>query len=238
MYKWSRRSFVGLSFAGLGSIALPAMARDGPWRPPDGAFDLTRTLIRELSDGERIVVARNWRVRFEWQGRGIAIQGRQTEVRVDAPSRIAPIAAIERQRSTDGKFPVLLSSDRLILAEGDGELDQDIEKALSVAERLIANSGMAPGARADVRKNLAQLQAAGSSMLDRLPRDLFFPRNPEFHDLRQINLPDGSRGEFEVSYAAAARADSGLLDRADRQIITRLGGAERVSSEHWELRTI
>jgi hypothetical protein len=31
---------------------------------------------------------------------------------------------------------------------------------------------------------------------------------------------------------------SGLLDRAERQVVTRIGDTEQISSEHWELRTI
>lgn len=237
MMKWSRRSLIGMSFAGLSAMALPAMAQERV-RLPAGAQVLTRRIVRGLSDGEKITVERDWQISFEQQGRDIAILGRQTRVEVDAPSRIAPIADIERRRSTDGQFPILLNSRGMIIAAGNVEKEEEVASAVEAAERLIAQSTLTLSQQQRTGSYLAQLQNAGGQVLDRLPRDLFYPREPAVHDLRKVALPDGTTGEFEVQFSASARPDSGLLDRADRHIITRLQGSERMSSEHWKMRAI
>ncbi|PWL25202.1 MAG: hypothetical protein DCO98_02280 [Altererythrobacter sp. XM-24bin4] len=107
-----------------------------------------------------------------------------------------------------------------------------------MAQQMAARNGASTTQQQQLRAALAQVQAAGNSLLDRLPRDLFFPRNNGFADRRPITLPDGRSGVFEVIYSVTSQPLSGLLDRAERQVVTRICDTEQISSEHWELRAI
>ena len=82
---------------------------------------------------------------------------------------------------------------------------------------------------------MAQLQAAGSSFLDEMPGDLFYPSITPLREVRQVPLGEGMVGEFEIRWEASAKADTGLLENARREVITRIGESERRSSEDWLL---
>lgn len=237
MTRVSRRVALGGGLAGLIGLAAPGTAAPA-LKVPQEPMQLKRALIRGLSDGNRIEVRRAWRIAFVPQGRGFAVTGRQTGVEVTAPSRLEPIAAIERARSTDSKFPILIDGSGLIVSAGEAELASDVDRAIEVAQQMAAKNGASLTSQQQLRAALSQVQAAGNTLLDRLPRDLFFPRNSGFADQRTISLPGGRNGEFEVNYSVTAQPLNGLLDRADRQVVTRIGESKQISSEHWELRAI
>lgn len=237
MTRVSRRIALGGGFAGLIGLAAPGLATT-KLHVPREPLRLSRTLIRGLSDGNMIEVRRDWQVAFTPQGSGLAITGHQINVEVSVPERLEPIAAIERNRATDGKFPILIDGSGLIVSAGEAELASDVDRAIEVAQQMAAASGASATQQQQLRAALSQVQAAGNSLLDRLPRDLFFPRNNGFSDRRPINLPGGRSGVFEVTYAVTSQASSGLLDWAERRVVTRVGDTEQTSSEHWELRAI
>ena len=238
----SRRAVLSGGFAGVFGVLATGWAAPG-WAAlalqiPLGPMRLSRTLVRNLSGGKKIEVRRAWRIAFESQGHGIAITGQQIDAQVVAPKKLEPIAAIERSRSTDNKFPIMIDQSGLIISAGEAELASDVDHAIEVAEQIAAKNGGSMAQRQQLRAALSQVQAAGTTLLDRLPRDLFFPRNNGFADKRSISLPDGSSGEFEVNYSVTTQPRSGLLDEAMRQVVTRIGDTEQVSSERWELRAI
>ena len=72
----SRRIALGGSFAGLIGLAAPVMATS-ELHVPREPMRLSRTLIRGLSDGNRIEIRRDWQVAFASQGSGLAIIGHQ-----------------------------------------------------------------------------------------------------------------------------------------------------------------
>ena len=45
-------------------------------------------------------------------------------------------------------------------------------------------------------------------------------------------------GEFEITYEATPVAEGGWLERAERQVVTRVGGSERRARETWTLAPI
>jgi len=89
--------------------------------------------------------------------------------------------------------------------------------------------------RAAARQALMRIQAAGHSLLETLPPDLFFPQAGAWRDLRKINLPGGGQGEFEVQYRTAAAPRTGWLETARRDVVTRIGSSARRSSEIWSM---
>lgn len=235
MQDWSRRELIVGSLAGLASIALPVHAQAAV-RLPGHRHLLTRRLSRGLSDGKQIEVTREWLVQFKQQGRGYAILGHQINVAVEAPVRVAALADIERARSTDAKFPILLDQGGLIVAAGEAKSEADVAKAVSIAEQILADSSLSELEKREAKANLHQFASGRRSQLEHLPRDLFFPRGSGFSETRKVSLPDGTVGEFHVEYASEAQADSGLLKQAERKITTLIGQDKRVSAEHWNLR--
>ena len=223
--------------AGLAGVATSIKAASIA-QTPQGPMLLSRRLVRGLSDGNRIEVRRLWRVAFVRRQSGMALIGRQVGVSVEAPERLAPIAAIERERSTDNKFPIIIDESGLIVGAGEAENASDVDRAIHAAQQIAQENGASKSQQQQLRAALQQVQAAGSSLLDRLPKDLFFPRSSGFAEQRAINLPGGVSGQFEVTYSVSAHPISGLLDHADRHIVTRLGDSAQASSEHWELREI
>jgi len=101
---------------------------------------------------------------------------------------------------------------------------------------MAAKRGASASEQQQLHAALSQVRAAGTALLDRLPRDLFYPRSNGFADKRSINLPGGNVGEFEVHYSASPQPQSGLLDHAERQVVTRIDGTEQISTEQWDLR--
>ncbi|MEM6857145.1 MAG: hypothetical protein AAF559_04665 [Pseudomonadota bacterium] len=228
-------------FFAVGVIAAGAGLPQGPARAaaevtsPTSPMLLTRRLSRGLRDGKAVIVTRQWRLEFSQEGRGVSITGEQTAVSVDAPEALAQLAQIEEQRSTADMFPMLLSSEGVIMAAGENTSQASIAAALKAAEKLMMGRGLAQASAAQQRQVMAQLQRAGSSFLDEMPGDLFYPSNTPVREVRQAPLGDGVFGEFEVSWEASALADTGLLESASREVITRIGESERRSSENWRL---
>lgn len=231
----SRRTVLGGTCAGLASIAAPGWAAS-ELQLPQGPMLLSRALTRGLSDGKKIEVRRIWRIEFARHAVGISVTGQQIKAEVFAPQALEPIAAIERSRSTNSKFPILIDHSGLIISAGEAELASDIDRAIEVAEEMAVKNGASMSERQQLGAALSRVRAAGTAVLDRLPRDLFFPRNSGFTDKRSISLPGGGVGEFEVRYSDTTQPQSGLLEQADRQVVTRIAGSEQVSIEHWELR--
>jgi len=234
MSKLARRELLGAVFAGMGAFSLPAFARASV-PLPQGTMVLSRRIERPLMDGQKIVVTRKWLVSFANHPQGISITGRQIDVTVDAPIQLAALADIERSRSTDGMFPILLSPAGLIAAAGQQEADVDVARAARTAEAMIAKSGASEGQKLATAHVLSQLQMASGSLFDNLPPDLFFPSGKPSHNIRPVNLPDGSTGQFELNYDAQPCSSGGWLQQASRKIVTRLGNTTRYSLEMWSL---
>lgn len=237
----TRRNALTFALAGLasGSLMSAIRARAGsgaePLTAPSQPMVLTRRLSRGLRDGMTIVVTRSWRVAFTQQARGIAVRGEQIEVSVEAPPQLAPLSEIEQSRPTSGIFPILLGPDGLIMAAGAASDADTVDAALAAARGVMAQHGLSSGSVAQHARYLADLQQAGSSLLEAWPADLFYPSPLPRRIVREVALPDGQTGEFELRWTASTQADSPLLREARREVLTRIGESERRSSEDWSL---
>ena len=229
-------SAVGMTIC-LG-LAPGSVLAKSPLKLPGEPLKLSRSIQRSLDDGTSITVERAWQVTFARQGQGISISGEQLDCRVTAPAALDPLMEIEKSRSTQDMWPVLLNGSGLILAAGPGAREEDVTHALQTANRIIGN-GRAPQSVVEAQMNyLGGLQHAGSSLLDRVPDDLFFPTGSPMRVIRSIDLPDGSIGEFELVYRATPSAEGGWLDHAERTVVTRLAGTVRTAREEWQLREL
>lgn len=222
-----------LGMGASGFATAPVFAKEV--RLPLATYRLTRRLSRGLRDGTAIIVTRSWNVSFARQARGFAITGEQSAVLVEAPEHLAPIAKIEEERSSEGMFPILLAPDGTIMAAGQSTSQASFNASVATAQDLLEQSGLAKGRVEQQGVYMAQLQKAGSSLLDELPGDLFFPSTAPFREVRKVALPDGGTGEFELRWVASVVEGTSRLDKAQREVITRIGSSERRSSEDWSL---
>ena len=241
MNRITRRGALGGVLGGAMAVAVggaaPAFAARVsaiPLRP----MRLVRRIERHLRGGAIIEVTRDWQISFSRQAGGIAITGEQIAAKVNAPEALAALARIEETRSTDEMFPILLSSDGSIMTTGDYTQRSDLVAAVQEAEAAISKRAVSAPAKGQLRHYLAQLQRSGGALLDRMPRDLFFPVNPPSRAVRPVSLPDGLMGEFEVTYTAHTAPGHDWLESAVREVVTRIGDSERRSTEVWSLTEI
>jgi len=202
---------------------------------PDGPMRLTRRIERSLYGGASLVVERSWQVGFVQTARGISVTGEQVEAVVEAPDNLAPLAAIEQSRITDGMWPIVLSPQGRILTAGIGVRSEDISAAMREAEAMIARLNLPEAEEGARLRTLAQFQRAGNSVLETLPADLFYPTLGPIRQAREVELANGIKGEFVVTYEATHVSPGGWLDRAERHVVTRIGASERHAQERWTL---
>ena len=237
----TRREALLVTMASLGTAfgfsILPTHAFAGIFIPSHGML-LKRRLIRGLNDGNKIIVDRGWNVQFTRQSQGIAITGTQISVSVSAPKALASFVEIEKARSTQNMFPILLSPEGTIMAAGSFTSQESVAKALTTAEDFFIKRGLSAANAAQQIRAMEQLQQSSAKMLDEMPGDLFYPSTQPVRQARSVNLPNGAKGEFEVSWQASTQAGETLLKHARREVITRIGKSERVSSEEWWLERV
>ncbi|SMQ68955.1 hypothetical protein SAMN06297468_1222 [Altererythrobacter xiamenensis] len=228
---FSRRMALRCGLAGIFVAAGPAWAA-GSTAYPAGPMQLGRRLERGLSDGEAIIVDRHWAVDFNGRGPGILIRGNQISVEVEAPAPLARIAQIEEQRDTSAMFPIELSADGQIVDAGDVDDSDEMAAAVQLAQSMIAHAGLDVS---DHRRHLAAIEAAGTQLLDTMPRDLFFPRDTAWTDRRTLALPGGKTGVIAVRYEAERCVGAPWLARANRTVTTAVADTTRISRETWTL---
>ena len=234
----TRRSLLGGSLALLTSSHLPLSARspvDAQIEFPRGPMILSRQIVRMLSDGKRVVVSRSWEITFLPRGEGAMVMGRQISAKVDAPSGLEPIVQIEEQRSTDGMFPILLSPAGRVIASGRLNNEQDIAKAVSIAQDIVEHSSRTEDEKAALLRHLPTLQAAGTAQPEALPPDLFFPEAGDSSETRKVALPNGQTGEIELLRSSRLADGERWLKRIEQKIITRVQGSSRESLDIWSL---
>ena len=211
----------------------PALAA-GPARfaPPRGPMIFTRRLERGLGGGAALIVGRRFAVSFDAVAEGWTVGGKQIDVTVDAPERIAQLAALERQRIETGLFPLALDAAGLIVGGPDPRPGKALDAALAIVRRGLADRPLA----GDERRQLeAFVRDSSARMTALLPADLFAPRGAPAHAARELALPGGDTGTIEVSFTAVADPATGVMRNARREIVTAIGSDQRLTREDWTL---
>lgn len=217
---------VGLAQA----VAADPVAR---FAPSAEQLVLSRTVIRELSDGKQIKVTRRYAVQFAPVEQGFRLDGRLVDVNVEVPPLLKSLGEIERRREDVAMFPVLVDTNGSILAgSGTGTTDrlardQMTSQALSVMQR----SGMPPQNLELGTRFVAQAMQAhpGSPW----PVDLFQVGPGEHRQSRVVPLAGGKEGRIEVVTRVGALLPCGLPQSVERTVVTMLAGTKRVSREVW-----
>ena len=202
---------------------------------PFGPMRFTRRLRRDLPDGQAIDVVRSFHIRFTRTDAGFLVEGDQIGAQVDAPPALAPLARIEQDRIETTLFPMYLDASGLIVAGPTGQIPADMGEAFGEALGMIAQSGLSSRAQVSAREFVLGLQLVANRIASLAPPQLFTGLREAWTDERDLPLPDGQRGTVSVRFTHTAHPASGLLDHAERRVITRIGGAERHTLEEWSL---
>lgn len=217
-------------------IEAPVFAQSATgFAPPSTPMTLSRTVIRELSDGKQIVVTRSFRVQFVAKRNGFTLEGAPVGVTVDVPPVLEPMADLERQRSEPGPFPVQVNSQGLIDDADTGGLPnrEARQNAHEVGSNMLRAAPLSEQTRAETLKTLASFVSDphGSPW----PVDLFSAKEPERHLHRNVAMADGSQGEVDVVLRIPKWLPCGMPAMFERVITTDLAGTRRVSREVWRL---
>lgn len=224
-----------LPFAALSAPLSAAGAKPRARTAPSGSFALQRVLTRELGDGAAIVVTRRWRIGFTAAGPGLTVAGEQTFAEVAAPPALAPLAALEKARSTTALFPLELDRMGHIAGSERGMDAAQLLRAIETGQAMFERGTGGAVLAADSRAFMSQLSRLSAVAVSTMPRDLFFPAPGSSAATRGITLTGGSTGIVSVASRASSDPDTGLLSTSERVVITRIGASERTSREEWSL---
>lgn len=233
---------LGGLIAAVPAPAQPPASVRPVFAPPEGEpLLLTRMLRRELVDGKVIVATRRYRINFIRSDTGWKINGALVASEIEAPPALAALAAIERQRPDDTLFPIRLDAAGVIqprdgTATPDGpEWRAALDKAIKLASARVepATDGAA------LNLLVQQMQAvAGAATLSHWPTRLFLPDQGNSREERHFALPDGIEGSIVAELECVPAEGLETLGRAERRVITKISGTQRVTRELWSLERI
>jgi len=240
----TRRGALELLAAGAvaGSLAAggaPARAAQGTLRlsPPDAPMLFRRRLLREMSGGNAIVVERGFELRFLPLGHGYRVEGTQVSSAVETPPVLAQIAELERKRVDSGVFPVELDPDGLVLdgASPDARPTPGLDEAVDLALARLRERGVSGAQLADANAFFLWLQQAAGTIGAEMPRELFVPPAEPQQVTRVVALPGGGSGTIETRFWGSISPQTGLMQTAERDIVTRTEETSRRTVETWSL---
>lgn len=198
---------------------------------------LSRTIIRELSDGKQIKVTRRYAVRFAPTDSGFLLDGKLVDVSVDVPPLLGNLGEIEKRRDEAGMFPVRIDSNGTILAgQGGGSLDPRARQEMTAqATAALAETGM-PQDNLQLGTRFVSQTLQGQSRSP-WPVDLLRIPPGEHRQSRVVALAGGVEGRIEVVTRVDALLPCGLPSSIERTVVTMLAGTKRVSREVWTFQT-
>ena len=196
---------------------------------------LSRTVIRELSGGQQVLVQRRFRVQFVPAGDGFMLTGVPLDVSVEVPPMLARLGELERQRGDMGPFPIMVDAQGLIhptaaRVDAAAQARKDGQQA---AQGLIDTAAMPAMRKREGEQLLSEL--AIDPRTSPWPTDLFVASNGERRQHRSVVLPGGEQGEIEVLLKVDKLLPCGMPATFERVITTQLAGTRRVSRELWKL---
>ena len=235
----ARRDLLGavslLPAAALLPGAVLAASAVTPFAPGTTPFRLVRRVERELRDGARLVVERAWSIRFLPQGQGYRLEGKQADVSVDAPAALAFLADMERGRVEEDMFPLQIGANGEIMGQGSASSDATLAHAIEAVREKLARQFVQPDDRVAAERFLTQLQRAGEQALAGWPAILFAPGSLDRSEERAVPLPGGRTGAVTIRTLATSDPVTGLMQRFERRVETRLDTSARSGLERFTL---
>lgn len=225
--------------SGLGLVGRAAAeALTGPnarFDPSPGTYDYSRRLEREMTGGARFVVMRRFTVGLSRAQGGFELAGNQSAVAVEAPPALARFAELERARIESGLFPLRLDARGQIVGWTTAQASGELASAVRQAQAMTDAAAIPADDQARLRVFIEAVHRAATSILTRLPPDLFAPAAPTREDRQVLDLPDGADGVVTARFAAETDPATGLMRSARRSVVTQIGENRRETVESWSL---
>lgn len=228
------------SIAAQAPPTVPAPTR--AFAPPEGVpMLLSRTVRRELSDGKTIVATRRYRVTFHRTAEGWTIDGTLVASEVNAPEKLAALAAIERQRPDPGLFPILLDPMGLIRPQDPSTGPDNAVPPAAIEEGVRLITARFPSAADAPTRDLAiqQLRAlASQKTMIRWPTTLFLPIAGTTREERRLTVGEGIDGAIVTELEHIPAEAHATMARLERRIETRIADSSRIAREEWTLNPV
>lgn len=218
----------------------PVQAGDTPpdepaFTPPSGPIVLTRTVWRELHDGQAIRVSRSYAVTIRPTGTGYVVDGEPIDTAVEAPAAVAMLAELERKRIETGLFPIQLDRSGRILSRSAPQPAAPAHgETRATGETLLAAAALAPQVRQQASGVLGQVIGAARTGTA-WPTDLFNPAAAERQQIREVQLPGGAKGQVAVAISVERREPGQVPRSFERTVTTSLGGTDSITLEQWTM---
>ena len=214
----------------------PAFASTPIFAPPAGPMRFRRTLERELNGSDAIRVTRAFTISFTRQADEFLVDGSQSGVSVEAPPNLSALARIEEDRVETSLFPLMLDGDGIVTGLAaqpvNGQAD---DAAFSAASAQIAQMALAEGDRRDLQQLIAAVHQTSTSSTSQMPANLFAPPSDGQLEEQQLALPNGQSGRVSSLFGGSRNAETGVMERATREVVTQIGAERRRSLESWDL---
>lgn len=239
MIRTDRRALLRL--AGAATVlqlirAVPAAALSvDRFAPTAEPMRYKRRLERGLAGGATLTVSRSFLVCFLPSDNGFRVEGEQTDVAVDAPAALAPLARLERERVETGLFPLRLDASGTIRSMAPYSASTRLDEAVREVSARIDRWNHSPAEREELRAFVNAVHQSAGALTTELPRDLFAPLDFPRQESRAIALPDGDAGEMRLTFTAIRDPATGLMREAQREVTTEVSGDLRRTVESWSL---
>lgn len=221
--------------ATLPPVHAGARPADEPaFTPPSGPIVLTRTVWRELHDGQAIRVSRSYAVTIRPDGAGYVVDGALIDSAVEAPAAVAALAELERKRVETGVFPIRLDRSGRILARSVPPSSAPGHAETRATGETLLAAALPPQVRQQASGVLGQVIGAarpGTAW----PTDLFNPAAAEHQQIREVRLPGGARGQVAVATSVERRQPGQVPHSFERTVTTSLGGTDSITLEQWTM---
>lgn len=215
----------------------PAIAAERACRfvPPSHTMRYRRRLERSLSDGEAVIVTRDFAIRFLPNARGYLVTGEQLGVSVSAPEQLAQFARIEEERIETGLFPLRLDANGKITGKHGESNGQWLDDAVDEARAHLAAHPLPEADRQELNRFISAIHNRATLVISQLPGDLFAPEQNEWAMTRELPLSEGLSGTVSTSFSAQLDASNCIMQQAERLVVTEIAGQQRRASESWSL---
>lgn len=215
---------------------LPASAQAAARRafvPPTGPMRYSRRLVRNLAGGASFAVERSFALQFSPAADGWTLAGDQISVAVDAPAPLAAFARLERERVEQGLFPLRLDRAGQIAGGPDRAQTLDLDEAVRTAREMIERSARSAADKTEMVRFVGALHQSAAQLTTLLPTDLFVPVEIPRRRHSDVPLPDGALGKVVASFDARTDPATGMMQTAERRVITTIAGDQRETVESW-----
>lgn len=207
----------------------------GEFHAPADPMVLSRQVHRSLADGKELVVTRHYRVNFRPNTKGYLIEGEWLSTDVDAPPRLANLAALEKARATTTIFPIQLDHAGMIMSRENHRSPALNENEAQAARQLIDGAELKPAAEHQAIEFLDQVAKQTGPVISHWPASLFRPGPFNSEIQRELPPTNGESGMAIISISAQSTKPCSLMKKLERKVKTVIGGQMRETREIWTL---